>query len=59
MLSGGLELSVTVSITLEVPAAVGFPVIAPAPLELVTCAQPGKPAAFQVYGGVPPLAFNG
>ena len=41
--SWGVELSVTVRVTLDVAAASGVPVIADVPLELVTLAQLGNP----------------
>jgi hypothetical protein len=44
--------SVTVSVTLAEPAAVGVPVMD----EPLTCNPAGRPLADQVYGGVPPVA---
>ena len=47
----------TSTIKLDVPVAFGVPVMTP---EVDSDAQAGKPAGFgvQVYGVVPPVAFN-
>lgn len=50
----GDDESVTVTVTVLVPAAVGVPVICPVLGLIVKFA--GKPAALQVYGVVPPVA---
>ena len=52
--SAGLELSVTVRDTLEVPAAVGVPVMD----WPVTLNPAGNPVAVHAYGAVPPLAVS-
>lgn len=50
----GVDESVTITVTLLVPAAVGVPVICPVPAFIVNPA--GKPVACHVYGVVPPAA---
>ena len=50
----GLLESVTVSVTLFVPAAVGVPLMTPVDVLILT--PGGSPVADHVYGGVPPLA---
>ena len=52
----GIEESVTVNVTLLVPAAVGVPVICPVPALIVKPA--GNPAACQLYGPVPPATAS-
>ncbi len=52
----GDEESVTVTVTVLVPAAVGVPLICPV---LALIAKPaGNPAALHVYGPVPPAAAS-
>src|SRR4029079_10186860 len=46
--------SVTVMLTLKVPDAVGVPVIAPDPSELID-RPAGNPVCVHVYGAVPPV----
>jgi len=47
--------SVTVTIIVAVPAAVGVPLSTPVRDKLKPC---GTPVAFQIYGGTPPVAAN-
>ena len=50
----GKELSVTVTLTLDVPALAGVPVMTP--LDGLIASPEGRPTAFQVYGVMPPVA---
>ena len=49
----GVDESVTVSVTLKLPDAVGVPLRVPA---LFTPRPAGNPVALQLYGAVPPSA---
>src|SRR5262249_52979390 len=52
----GVALSVTVAVTLNVPAVVGVPEITPE--EALIDRPVGRPVAEKVYGGVPPDAVS-
>jgi hypothetical protein len=53
----GVVLSVTVTVAVNGPAAVGFPLIKPLPGSMET--PLGNPLALQWYGVVPPAAVHG